>query len=641
MLPPAFQSHLTQLATIGQQMHRMAAGLNMTAAVTAAREAITLLKSHDVQSALPSLDSRLRGIEIGLEEPNVSDLRRVISDLSRLIQSLGASHRPFLAIVQNAPDQRPQAKPNDQLQKTSVLGALERLWDRGEHDKARQLLEGIVLSAQEGDIRSRALLSDIVCSERPTVSINIRAVADVLDTVGWHEFTLRLIDPHHTLLIPGLHPSKINPHLISDLLSRPPAVPGIVDALSAVLRRKNVKDPWGLRTRAAQGLFSLTTPGRGETVSVFRFWEILIQSWPVAVPALRPEGFGPTKDAEHRWDLYEEHLKRAFEIIENQAQPRALREATLTALWAGGPARGPRNLCFVACSRTLDMAEKSPAWVWPIAAAPLEDLMRSGFVASERLESLLPRKKQDITLGKGAGQPVDPRKLIEELGLFAEEKSPHLRLISTEIIARSPNEILERLTAVAQELGSYGLILEPSLVAAAIKKAVEILPLFETLDAFRNALYPLHPAAAVTAWFETTGLPWPSNLLPGGHRPEAALALLRWLREREKEPVEIQTETARRYWEIDRRLLQRSWHSAAPKPLEWWHHRLAMELSATLAPQVLKANETGGSSHGWAEYARTYPEVTNDVRALAKSPLPGTRLLAGQIHSLLTLNHRP
>jgi len=621
------------LASIGQQVHRLASGFNLEAAVTAAQEAIRLLRSDDVRSALPSLDAedpKLRGIEEVLQQPAPSDLRRVLTDLTRFIQSLGISNRPFLALVQNAPDQqRKQVHVDPPLQKTTVLSSLEHHWNRGDHDEAARLLEGLVISARAGNLRSRALLGEIACSQKPVFSINIIDLARVLEIVGWDELTLQFMNPRRGLLIPGLRPERINPHFLSALFAHPPALPEAINALETVIRQKG-KDPWGLRSRAARGLFLLTTPSRGAHLSPARYWDLLALAWPISIPAIVPEHFSTGENP--RWDLYEQHLTIAFQIVEDSARPQGIREAALSAIWTGGPSRGPRDLALTVCSRTLDLADKGPEWVWPVARFPLEQLARSGYVISEKLTKGLQSARPENTLGSGS--TVEPQRLIDELRDFVEERPPLLRLVSQEASPPTPEQRLRRITAAALELGSYGLILEPGLIAALMTKAFEAQVSLERLEALRRALYPLHSQAAVMAWLDQTGMPWPSHELPRGHQIEGALALLRWIRDHEREPEELRVETAQRYWETEQRLIGRRWAPVDPNPLEWWQRRLTQELPATLA-HLERAAYKSGAPRPWALYLQNHPEILGDLRIMAKSPLPGTKALAEKMLTIL------
>jgi hypothetical protein len=152
-------------------------------------------------------------------------------------------------------------------------------------------------------------------------------------------------------------------------------------------------------------------------------------------------------------------------------------------------------------------------------------------------------------------------------------------------------ENLEKLTAVALDLGAYGLPLEAALIGSVFKTALEEVIVdpafdprtdFQIVESFRLSLYPLNPAAVVSSWLDATGLAWPSHRLPQGHRLEGALALLQWIHDRKREPEEIKRETARHYWDRRSRLSNERWSAVHPDIDAWWRHHLTQELPAAL-----------------------------------------------------------
>ncbi len=648
MFPPAFQSPLAQLASLGQQVHRLALSSDLSGAVSAAREAITLLRGESVLSTRPQIPvsvQDIQEIEERLLGENADTLRNALHELTRLIQSLGVS-KPFLSLIQNAPDQIPAGD----LRKTSLESALALHWDRGEHDKARDLLDRIVRSARHGDTSCLSQLGSLTVSGHRTISLNIPLLADLLEASGWHDYALKLIDPKHPLLIPGLNGQPVNPNLIMRLLDQPPPVGESVHALVSVLKRRPDKDAWGLRGHAARGLFALTTPLRGEALPVFDYWKTLIEAWPVRVPKVNPARFGPSASGsqglwpagkEARWDLYEEHVKRAFAVTENRQQPLELRREALTAVWSGygGPPSAPKALWIVAYFRTRKILQDEPGLAKPPTTEGMTDLRKSGEFKDPVEEPL--RLLRQFT------------SLAAELGVGDKAGRPrpsHLRVVtppaSSEAEATTgSSETLRRLAALAQGLGAYGILLDAAFVGDLMRTAVRSLvdppesgltTASEPVASFRRHLYALHPAAAVSSWLDATGTPWSSRDLPDGHSLEAALALLRWVRDREKEPEEIRIETAQKYGEIDARLSPRRWKPVQPNPLAWWNHRLARDLPAVLANQERKAR-AAGTPRNWIVYTRNHPEVLDDLRALTHSSLPGTNALASQILRILSL----
>ncbi|HSA59638.1 MAG TPA: hypothetical protein VLJ37_08135 [bacterium] len=651
MLPPAFQSHLAQLASLGQQMHRLALGPDLDAAVTAAREALSLLRDESILSARPEIPLSVRKIEQRLREENADNLRTALRELTQLIQSLGPSSKPFLVLIQNAPDQKggrvrqAALAPAGDLRKTSLESALALHWDRGEHGKARDLLDRIIQSARNGDTACLTELGSLAVSGHRTISVNIPLLADLLEASGWHEYTLKLIDSKRPLLIPGLKGTPVNPNLLMRLLDQPPPVPESVNALVSVLKKRADKDAWGLRGHAARGLFSLTTPLRGEVLPVFDYWKAMINAWPVRLPKINPSRFGPA-----RWDLFEEHLRTAFGVVENRQQPLALRREALTAVWSGyggGPESAPKALWIVAYFRTRQILEGEPGLETPSTTEAMQDLRNSGeFSANE-------------TAPVSEGPAEEPLRLLRQLAVLAAElgvsenkarpRPPYLRVVASGSFgtagAQEPAENLRRLTALAQRLGTYGVLLDAPFVSDLMRAAVRSLIAVpgsgltvasEPVASFRKSLYALHPAAAVSGWLDETGSPWPSQDLPRGHQLEGVLALLRWIRDREKEPEEIKRDSARRYWDLHERLTGRRWTAVQPRPLEWWNRHLARDLPAALASQEREAREAG-TPRGWAVYARNHPEVMSDLQALARSPFPGTSSLAEQILRVLSL----
>jgi hypothetical protein len=625
---------------LGLQVHRLALGPDLGAAVRTAREAINLLKDESVLSAAPKIPVPVRdiqAIEESLREENVQDLRKALRDLTRIIQSLGVSSAPFLALIQNAPDQHPRGE----VRKTSLESALALHWDRGEHAQARDLLDRIVRSARHGDAACLAQLGALVTSGHRTISLNIPILADLLESSGWHECALKLIDPRRPILIPGLAVGAVNPNLLMRLVDEPPPVPESVAALVSILKRRPAKDAWGLRGHAARGLFALTSPSRGEVLPVFDYWKTLIEAWPVRLPKLVPSRFGPD-----RWDLFEEHLRTAFGIVENARQPLALRREALAAVWSGfgGIETAPKALWLVAFHRTRRVLEGEPGLAAPAVVDALRDLRNSGALPADESEPISEIRPAE-----------EPSRLLRQFAALAAEmgvgenggvpRPPRLRVVSSGAPAPHPADTLKRLTALAEGLGSYGLLLDPAfvsgLIRAAVRSLIDVPHSGLTLASgpvvsFRRSLYALHPAAAVAAWLDETGAPWPSQDLPRGHQVEGALALLRWIRDREKEPEEIKGETARRYWEIDRRLAGRNWAPVRPDPLEWWKSRLVRELPAVLSRQERASLETR-ASHAWVVYARSHPEVVSDLEALSRSALPGTSALAERILRRLLL----
>lgn len=664
MLPPSPQNPLAQLASLGRQMHRLASGPDLDAAVNAAREALTLLRDKSILSARPEIPLSVRKIEQRLLEENAEDLRTALKDLTQLIQSLGAASKPFLVLIQNAPDQkgasvRQAAAPAGDLRKTSLESALALHWDRGEHGKARDLLDRILQSARHGDTACLSELGSLAVSSQRTVSVNIPLLADLLEASGWHEFALKLINPKSPLLIPGLSGAPVNPNLLMRLLDQPPPVPESVNALVSVLKKRRDKDAWGLRGHAARGLFSLTTPLRGGVLPVFDYWKGMIDAWPVRLPKINPSRFGPSPSGsqvhwpagqEPRWDLFEEHLRTAFGVVENRQQPFELRREALTAVWSGygGPQSAPRALWIVAYFRTRQILEGEPGLAAPATTEVMQDLRNSEeFSANE-------------TAPVSESPSEEPLRLLRQLTALAAElgasenqsrpRPPYLHVVAsgtfgTAAAAPAAEETLRRLTGLAQGLGTYGILLDAPFVSDLMRTAVRSLIAApgsgltiasEPVVSFRESLYALHPAAAVSGWLDETGCPWPSQDLPRGHQLEGALALLRWIRDREKEPEEIKRESARRYWDLSERLTGRHWTAAQPRPLDWWNRRLSQDLPAALAGQEREAREAG-APRGWAVYARNHPEVLSDLQALARSPFPGTSALAEHILRVLSL----
>jgi hypothetical protein len=500
-------------------------------------------------------------------------------------------------------------------------------------------------------------LSALLVSKHRTISVNIPLLADLIDSSGWHEFALKLIDPKRPMLIPGLGGAPVNPNLLMRLLDQPPPVADSVEALVSVLKRRPDKEGWGFRGHAARGLFALTTPLRGEILPVFDYWKILIESWPVRIPKINPSRFGPSPSGTHglwpvgqeaRWDLFEEHLRTAFGVAENRRQPLSLRREALTSIWNGygGPHSAPKSLWIVAYFRTRQILEGERDLASPQTTEGLKDLQTSGEFATGEIAA----DAESIPSG-------DPQRLLRQFTDLAAElgvgdnqerkRPPHLRVVDSRHAEDSTGArvTLRRLTALAEGLGSYGLLLEAPFVSGLMRAAVRSLIdapgsrltfSSEPVVAFRKGMYALHPAAAVTGWLDETGAPWPSQELPEGHHIEGALALLRWIRDREKEPEELMAETAQRYWEIDGRLSGRNWTAVRSNPLEWWRRRLSQGLPSTLVRQE-RASHDAGVPRSWIVYARNHPEVLADLQALARSQLPGTSALAERILSVLWL----
>jgi hypothetical protein len=649
LIPPPFQSPLAQLATLGQRLDQMttgqmATGRNLSAAVETAREALRILRSQ----AASSTDLRfsdplqaIRAIEDRLDPQtpeHAEGLQRALTDLCHLIQSLGASPRPFLFLVQNAPDQRVRAP------ESSPLAGILRHWERGEHDRARELLLGLMCAARDGDARCLGQLGELIMSREKTVSVNAGVVADTLESIGWDAFALKIIDPSYPLLIPGFDPSRRNVSLLVRLLGRPPASAESIAALNSVLRKRTVQDVWSLRTHAAQGLFMLTTPEYGAMLPVFEYWSNIIRAWPVPLPALLPSRFGPSpsdrlepwRDLEPRWDLYEGHMKAAFSVAENAKQPMSLRREAAACVWNGyaGPDSAPKPLWTVNYFRARGLVNKEPDMIW------LQDHLRT----YERDSGVSSETERPVPVSSPAAEPL---RLLGELTTFARTRARHLRLVPRtpeQDFGRSPLENIKRLADVAGVLASYGLHLEAPLIGHVMKTALEsalaepgleIKITSEPVASFRRNLYALNPAAAVTGWLDATGLPWPSQDLPEGHRPEGALALLQWIRDREREPEEIKGETARRYRELNERLIDRSWSPLRLDNDRWWEHRLSQELPALLANQIRDARQTG-APHAWLVHARRHPEIEADLKSFLHSPLPGTRAFAERILQILS-----
>lgn len=649
MLPPASQNYFGQLANLGLQLSRMAGLPDLSVAVQTAREALNLLKQEPVTSAHPQVPGSVVAIETRLsEESNAVHLRQALGELSRLIQSLGtAAPRAFLFLIQNAPDQQgPQSEvrpvtPQGGLRKTGLLETLIGHWERGEHPQARTLLTSIAWSARDGKAHCLRELGRVVTSDHKTLSTNAHAVAEAIESLGWNEFVLKFIDPTYPFLIPGFDAERRNPWLLIRFLGNPPATSEAVAALQSHLRVRPQKDLRGFRKHAAQGLFALTSPAYDATLSVHDFWKTVIQAWPLPLPVLSPSFFGPTRQLGHRWDLFEEHLQSAFEIAENAAQPIGLRREALAAVWKGysGTESAPRPLWTVAYFRTRELVAKEADMAWA------GELLRT-YEKDAGLD--VPDANADVPPPLPEPSPAEvPLRLMGQFASFTRSRVRHLRLVSgdTAVFGELPLENLEKLTKTAEALGTYGLHLEAPLVSGVMKAAMEELivdPVFDpkaslaAVETFRRAVYPLNPAAAVTAWMEATGLEWPSYRLERGHRVEGALALLRWIRDREREPEELKKETARRYWNLSGRFSPAAWTPVRPDVDAWWQHRLTQELPAALASQLSDA-QLMGAPRGWTEYLRQHPDAEADLYTFSQSNLPGTRLLAGRILRILSL----
>ena len=375
------------------------------------------------------------------------------------------------------------------------------------------------------------------------------------------------------------------------------------------------------------------------------------------------------------------------------AAPAHLRIAALEAMWgafSGAPFDIQRNIY----QKTLKVAQREPNIGWPALAAHFAILTASSQFDQNELGSLLKNRMErweEGNLNAGVQNALVHATLLAGLKpLMPDSETSAIGRLWYQVLARNPalrnqyikitmeeqienrfatlqhffavrdhlffvrSEVkpegqlkpdwparrdVQSFLALLRELSRYGVILDEKTVKKTVKGFLESFlgaPDLEgrifnrEVEDFRGYIYVLNSAAAVTAWHEWTGEPWPANHFPHNNRLEGLLASLRWLAQKANEPLDLQVRSADFYWERGVELYGNGSQVELyqDKHLDWWQEKLDRGFPST-ATNFFDLPQ--GTKEAWTQSLEGNPSFKRELQEFSRSRSRGVRQMARAI----------
>ncbi len=614
-------------------------------AVSWAHRALALLRDTSEEvSHSPHFQETLRGVEERLNAANISDKEYGVGRLKKFLSSFAVTPRSFLYVIENAPDQNLSDRLND---RPFVM------------DRDFPALSDLMETIRSGSVFHVGKYWKRIVSQK---SMNLPAIMPQLfqretqpDQDRWdlyEEHTHQALSLAENAL-KALDFRKACLGAVWNGALPPSRIPSIIWAKNFLrtlrLARKEPNLVWpvasGMMTVVAQGNTALAealletalnhivsdkldADNREVLIDLILSGDLLPNTWDRLMEAW-------TQSEVLRQRLSEavkkhDYLKRKLQAFLAKNNP----ESQVSAEWTHSAVQ--RQTILSLLKRLMTTAEILNVQ----GLKPLIQHIEAATPAPEKKFHLVSEDRE-------AGEDKAPETFQSALNFVAAEsaQASGLRAIGAEAEASDNDRLrlVSDLASILKSLQDYGLCLEAAFVGDLLTAVLKHFVLCGESDlsitspAILNVLQPLFSLnwdAAAATWIRTTDLPVPSIVVTPKISLSAAVGLVRWVADREKEDFDRFRMSSVLAWERKRDLMKSLPHVPRENAADWWRQRLEQDFPESF--EVLsKCAWENGCPPRWRTHAHGPSELVGELYAHANGPLVGARALAQKVLKIL------